>query len=651
MAALDRFVIFSTGGAVLWSVSFVPSPSAADSSLCALVADVVLGARSDSSDAAPLSFLTTGGAVTVRCLHTHATGIIFAAVLGTSMVARAPYIETLLRSVRDAFIAKFSAAGATRAVELGVGGEPGATGVGLAALAAADDGAISFDDDFDSLCTEAENPSTAVTSVAPQKSQHRVAAKTPQYDALERFAMLPDVPAMPPPSQLPVLPPRGGDLSSSAAVTVASSATAPASSMKPLDRLKALGKVSGKKGAAAGGAGGKPTSLEPDSSATRLLDFKYSASAAALLDRSKPSTLVHEAGGGAAATVKYFGTSRAGADLDDSSRGAPPSTGSWLSSPSLSSLMSSLSAPRRLVHDDIVRLVDDLRLHLTEANIADEVAREITASVSESLLGTEVGGGEAGVYAAVNRALHDTLTRVLTPRAPPDLVRGAREKIESFEAKHVPIGERAPYVVVFCGVNGVGKSTTLAKIAFMLKDAQLSVSIAACDSFRAGAVEQLKTHSRTLGVPLFEQGYEKNPVDIAAAAIKAARSAGTQVVLVDTAGRMQNNKQLMAQLARLIGANAPDAVLFVGEALVGSDGVDQLLCFDRALAEHAVDSQRPRRIDGLVLTKFDTVDDKVGAAVSMVYKTGVPVAFVGVGQTYADLRRLNVEAVVNKIMR
>ena len=140
------------------------------------------------------------------------------------------------------------------------------------------------------------------------------------------------------------------------------------------------------------------------------------------------------------------------------------------------------------------------------------------------------------------------------------------------------------------------------------------------------------------------------PVTIASAAIKEAAAAGIDVVLVDTAGRMQNNAPLMVQLAKLVAVNAPDLVLMVAEALVGSDGVDQLAEFDRSLVDFAVDSARPRRIDGVLLTKFDTVDDKVGAALSMVYSTGVPIVYLGTGQKYQDLRKLNAAAVTKALL-
>ncbi len=123
------------------------------------------------------------------------------------------------------------------------------------------------------------------------------------------------------------------------------------------------------------------------------------------------------------------------------------------------------------------------------------------------------------------------------------------------------------------------------------------------------------------------------------------------VVLIDTAGRMSDNEPLMKALGKLVGVNKPDLVLFVGEALVGNDSVDQMRKFNRALEEYSPDPHHVRSIDGIVLTKFDTVDDKVGAAISMVYATGQPIVFVGVGQTYTDLKTLNVRKIVQILIK
>jgi signal recognition particle receptor subunit alpha len=130
----------------------------------------------------------------------------------------------------------------------------------------------------------------------------------------------------------------------------------------------------------------------------------------------------------------------------------------------------------------------------------------------------------------------------------------------------------------------------------------------------------------------------------------AARDEQYDVVLVDTAGRMQDNEPLMRALAKLIKLNAPDLVMFVGEALVGNEAVDQLSKFNKALADFS-ESATPRLIDGILLTKFDTIDDKVGAALSMTYTTGQPILFIGTGQDYSDLRNLHVPSIVASLLK
>lgn len=142
----------------------------------------------------------------------------------------------------------------------------------------------------------------------------------------------------------------------------------------------------------------------------------------------------------------------------------------------------------------------------------------------------------------------------------------------------------------------------------------------------------------------------KDAAGIAMEAIRYAADSKIDVVLVDTAGRMQDNEPLMRALSKLIKVNEPDLVLFVGEALVGNEAVDQLVKFNQALADHS-SSDNPHIIDGIVLTKFDTIDDKVGAAISMTYITGQPIVFVGTGQTYTDLKALNAKAVVHALMK
>jgi len=220
--------------------------------------------------------------------------------------------------------------------------------------------------------------------------------------------------------------------------------------------------------------------------------------------------------------------------------------------------------------------------------------------------------------------------------------------------------------MTFVGVNGVGKSTNLSKVAFWLLQNGCDVLIAACDTFRSGAVEQLRVHVRNLGllggvdgggrrVELYEKGYGKDAAGIAREAIAYAKENAFDVVLIDTAGRMQDNEPLMRALAKLVAVNNPDKIIFVGEALVGNEAVDQLTKFDRSLRDFSASSGlgagRGRGIDGMLVTKWDTVDDKVGAALSMTYVTGQPILFVGCGQTYTDLRQLRVGHIVDALLR
>ncbi|KAL2096517.1 hypothetical protein ACEWY4_008665 [Coilia grayii] len=315
-------------------------------------------------------------------------------------------------------------------------------------------------------------------------------------------------------------------------------------------------------------------------------------------------------------------------------------------------MLKGLVGSKSLTRDDMEPVLDKMRDHLIAKNVAADIASQLCDSVAKKLEG-KVMGTFTTVASTVKQALQESLVQILQPKRRVDILR------DVLEAR----SQRKPYVIAFCGVNGVGKSTNLAKISFWLIENGFSVLIAACDTFRAGAVEQLRTHQRRLNslhppeqhggrpaVQLFEKGYGKDAAGIAMEAIAFARNQGFDVVLVDTAGRMQDNAPLMTALAKLIAVNTPDLVLFVGEALVGNEAVDQLVKFNQALADHSM-SDRPRLIDGIVLTKFDTIDDKVGAAISMTYITGQPIVFVGTGQTYNDLRSLNARAVVSALMK
>lgn len=296
----------------------------------------------------------------------------------------------------------------------------------------------------------------------------------------------------------------------------------------------------------------------------------------------------------------------------------------------------SFTGNKEIVKEDIQPLITEFKEALIKKNVAETIAEQLCISVCNSLLHTKTASFTS-LTATFRSSLSSSIEKLLTPANYIDILRDA------LSAK----ARRTPYIIVFCGINGVGKSTSLAKVAYYLKThGKLSIMIAACDTFRSGAIEQVRVHANTLEIPLFEQGYGKEPGFVAREAIKSATNQGIDVVLIDTAGRMQHNEALMVPLATLVNINRPDAVLFVGEALVGNDGVDQLVTFNKALMEK---TENARGVDGIILTKFDSVDDKVGTALSMVYSTGKPIVFIGVGERYPHLKKLNVKTVVKSL--
>eukprot|EP01006_Ploeotia_vitrea_P007734 TRINITY_DN17986_c0_g1_i1.p1 TRINITY_DN17986_c0_g1~~TRINITY_DN17986_c0_g1_i1.p1 ORF type:complete len:668 (+),score=370.14 TRINITY_DN17986_c0_g1_i1:159-2162(+) len=318
------------------------------------------------------------------------------------------------------------------------------------------------------------------------------------------------------------------------------------------------------------------------------------------------------------------------ADDDDQKNGSAGGLFGWVKG---------IVGAKELTQEDIDPVLRTLKDKLMHKNVATDIAEKICESVGANLVGRKTGTFQT-VASLVRESLVEALTRILTPKRSTNVLQGVRNAQ----------AQKRPYTIVFVGVNGVGKSTSLSKVAAYLTSKDLTVSVAACDTFRSGAVQQLKTHCTRLGLNLFERGYNSDAASVAREAVKAAKKRGDDVVLIDTAGRMQDNAPLMRALSKLINLNKPDLVLFVGEALVGNDGVDQLMKFNNCLVDLS-DGTDPRLIDGILLTKFDTIDDKVGAAISMTYSSGVPIMFVGVGQDYGDLKKMNVKMLIKKLMK
>jgi signal recognition particle receptor subunit alpha len=295
-----------------------------------------------------------------------------------------------------------------------------------------------------------------------------------------------------------------------------------------------------------------------------------------------------------------------------------------------------------LTKEDLEKALTGMEDHLLKKNVAREAAVRLCQSVEQDLLGTKTGNFTS-IESTIRQSMEKALRKILTPTSPLDLLR-------EIQALH----KKRPYVMSIVGVNGVGKSTNLSKICYFLLQNRYRVLIAAGDTFRSGAVEQLRVHVRNLkelterqqagSVDLYEKGYGKDAAVIARDAVSFAASNGFDVVLIDTAGRRHNDQRLMSSLEKFANLAQPDKILMVGEALVGTDSVQQARNFDAAFGPG-------RSLDGFIISKCDTVGDMVGTIVSMVHATGIPVLFLGTGQHYSDLRTLRVESVVQLLMR
>ena len=288
--------------------------------------------------------------------------------------------------------------------------------------------------------------------------------------------------------------------------------------------------------------------------------------------------------------------------------------------------------------ESLLPLTASLKQKLTQKNVTSDIADLLVTEVAQKLVGKKVSTFQS-LASIVYRSLEESIIRILSSAKKIDLLTEVGSARKS----------RRPFVIAFVGVNGVGKSTSLSKVVHWLSQQNFSVMVAACDTFRAGAVEQLRTHCQRLDCALFERGYERDPSVIAQQAIQQATRQGIDVVMIDTAGRMQDNEPLMRALAKLLSVNLPDLTLFVGEALVGNDGVSQILQFEHRL-QALMQIDKKYVIDGIFLSKFDTIDNKVGTALSLVYASSIPIMFVGTGQMYKDIRTFQAENIATVLL-
>ncbi len=276
---------------------------------------------------------------------------------------------------------------------------------------------------------------------------------------------------------------------------------------------------------------------------------------------------------------------------------------------------------RKLGEDEVNEVLSELEVALYEGDIAQE-----TVEAMKEVVRRELEGAKMGAFADRAELISHALRIAVENALPADA---------DFDAT-VKAGPR-PFVIMFVGINGTGKTTTIARLAHRLKKQGYSPVIAACDTFRAGAIDQLEVHATRLGVKLIKNQPGSDPASVAFDAIEHAQARGKEVVLVDTAGRMQTNTNLMDEMKKMKRVAKPHVTVFVGDAWVGNDAVSQARAFNDAVG-----------IDGVVLTKIDT-DAKGGAALSIAHAIGKPIFFVGTGQGYDDLQVFSRKWMVERI--
>ena len=280
------------------------------------------------------------------------------------------------------------------------------------------------------------------------------------------------------------------------------------------------------------------------------------------------------------------------------------------------------SSGKKIKEDPLNEILDELEIILLEADVAYPVVEEIKEGVRENLVGKKYDRSYS-LEEVVELAVKDAVRSVL--------------KINEFDFDQWIEGKDRPTIIMFVGINGTGKTTAIAKIANRLQKGGKTVVMAACDTFRAGAIEQLTFHSEKLGCKIVKQEHDADPAAVAYDAIEHAKSKRKDVVLIDTAGRMQTNNNLIEEMKKIVRVSKPDLKVFVGDSLAGNDAIEQAKVFDAAIG-----------VDAVILTKIDT-DAKGGAALSIAHTIGKPIAFVCNGQEYDDIVKFNTEWMIERM--
>lgn len=278
----------------------------------------------------------------------------------------------------------------------------------------------------------------------------------------------------------------------------------------------------------------------------------------------------------------------------------------------------------KISEEEFEEYSEALEMLLLENNVALEVAEKIIEKIKKEILEKEFSKKE--IEEEINSSFKKAIEEVLIE--PFDLVERAKSKKEQ---------EKKPYVILFCGINGTGKTTSIAKITKLFEKNKLSCILAAGDTFRAASIEQLNKHGDKLNVKVISHEYGSDPASVGFDAIKYAEKNKIDCVLIDTAGRMHTEKNLMSQIEKVAKVTKPDCKIFVGESITGNDIIEQVKAFDNSV-----------HIDGIILSKAD-IDEKGGTALSVGYITNKPILYLGIGQEYEDLEKFDKQKFMEKL--
>jgi fused signal recognition particle receptor len=280
---------------------------------------------------------------------------------------------------------------------------------------------------------------------------------------------------------------------------------------------------------------------------------------------------------------------------------------------------------KKITEKDLNKILEDFELSLLESDVSMAVSEKIVNELKKKLTGEKIGL-TSNKKDYVKIAVEETLTEILEYK---------KYNIFKEIEKKKKAGEI--FSIAFVGFNGTGKTTTIAKFGKLLSDKGYKVVIAASDTFRAGSIEQLCLHAENIGIKVIKHNYGADPAAVAFDAINHAKARGIDVVLIDTAGRSEMNKNLMDEMKKLVRVSNPDMKIFVGDSLAGNAVAEQAKKFSEI------------GLDGSILTKVDA-DSRGGAALSISYITGKPILFIGTGQGYDDLEPFDPKWLVERIL-